>query len=365
MMSKAKELAVPSFYDAAHAKEWGYRPDLQKVFEEAIACRALENIKAASTAKVKIHVVGIDAQKDFCFPDGTLYVAGRSGTGAMDDSARFAEFIYRNAGVITDITMTMDTHFAFQIFFASFWVTEDGKPLTPHTLVAADDQGRLVNLDLAGNVLHVNVRPNPAMADWVCGDYTWLMKQAKFYIEELKRSGKYTLYLWPFHCILGSEGHALGGVMEEARMFHAFLRGTQSWTEVKGGNPLTENYSVYRPEVLARHDGKGALAQKNTAFIEKLMREDIVVFAGQAASHCVKSSIDDFLDEILAADPALAKKVYILEDCMSAVTVPDGKGGFAADFTPQAEAALEKFKKAGMHVVKSTTPIADWPDVTL
>ena len=39
-------------------------------------------------------------------------------------------------------------------------------------------------------------------------------------------------------------------------MFHSFARGAQSWVEVKGGNPLTENYSVLRPEVLMRHDGQ-------------------------------------------------------------------------------------------------------------
>lgn len=148
-------------------------------------------------------------------------------------------------------------------------------------------------------------------------------------------------------------------------MYFSFLRGAQSHCEVKGGNPLTENYSVLQPEVLGRWDGKGALAQKNTAFIERLMAEDIVVFAGQAASHCVKSSVEDFVREIASVDAALARKVYVLEDCMSAVTVPDGKGGFAADFTPQAEAALAAYRKAGMHVVRSTTPIADWPGVTL
>jgi nicotinamidase-related amidase len=85
-----------------------------------------------------------------------------------------------------------------------------------------------------------------------------------------------------------------------------------------------------------------------------------VVVAGQAASHCVKSSIDDLLGEILAQDPALARKVYVLVDCMSAVTVPDGRGGFAADFTPQAEEALRRFADAGMHLVRSTEPIESW-----
>jgi len=90
-----------------------------------------------------------------------------------------------------------------------------------------------------------------------------------------------------------------------------------------------------------------------------------VIIAGQAASHCVKSTIDDLLDEIAAQDPALAKKVYLMTDCMSSVTVPDGKGGFVADFTAQADAALQKFAAAGMHLVKSTDPITTWPGVKL
>ena len=89
-------------------------------------------------------------------------------------------------------------------------------------------------------------------------------------------------------------------------------------------------------------------------------QRDAVVIAGQAASHCVKSTIDDLLSEIAAQDANLAKKVYLVTDCMSAVTVPDGKGGLAADFTAQADAALQKFADAGMHLVKSTDPITSW-----
>jgi nicotinamidase-related amidase len=181
----------------------------------------------------------------------------------------------------------------------------------------------------------------------------------RHYTAELERAGKYKLYLWPPHCILGSDGHALAGVIHEARMFHSYVRSAQSWVEIKGGNPLTENYSVLRPEVLTRHDG-GALAERNAVFLETLLAADAVIVAGQAASHCVKSSIEDLLAGIAARDPALAKKVYVLTDCMSSVTVPDGKGGFAVDFTHAAEAALERFAAAGMHLVKSTDPLVRW-----
>jgi nicotinamidase-related amidase len=348
-MSTRKPLPLPPFWNPKNAERHDYAPDQQQLFSEASEWRRAHGLKPSSTDKANVHLLLIDVQKDFCFPRGSLYVAGRSGRGALDDNRRTSEFIYRNLEAITNITTTMDTHFAFQIFFPSFWVGKDDRPLSPHREIAV------------GDIDSGEARPNPAIASWLCGgNYPWLLKQVRFYCEELERSGKYKLYLWPPHCILGSEGHALAGVLHEARMFHAFTRSAQSWVEVKGGNPLSENYSVLRPEVLMRHDGQ-PLAQRNTAFVKTLLTADAVIIAGQAASHCVKSSIDDLLEEIAAHDPALVRKVYILADCMSAVTVPDGKGGFIADFTEPAQAALDRFANAGMHVVKSTDPLESWP----
>jgi nicotinamidase-related amidase len=346
-------LPNPAHYDPAHAASWSYRPDDTSVAAAAAAWRAAHGIRPAAADEHRIHLLLIDVQKDFCFPEGSLYVAGRSGTGAVDDSRRIAELIYRNLGAITDITTTMDTHFAYQIFFPAFWVDAADQPLTPHRVITSDD--------LASGV----VRPNPAIARWLCsGNYAWLTRQVQYYCRQLEAAGKYQLYLWPPHCLLGSDGHALAGVVHEARMFHAYARSAQSYVEVKGGNPLTENYSVLRPEVLTRFDGQ-PLAQRNTQFIKTLLAADAVVIAGQAASHCVKSSIDDLLDEIVASDPALARKVYLVTDCMSAVTVPDGAGGLAADFTPQAEAALQRFADAGMNLVRSIDPIAGWPGIRI
>ncbi len=344
---------LPDFYRPARAAEWAYRPDAAQLHAAATAWRAQHAIKPAAADETRVHVLLIDVQKDFCFPEGSLYVAGRSGIGAIDDSRRITEFIYRNLGVLTDVTTTLDTHLAYQIFFPSFWLDAGDRPLAPFRTITSDQ------------IAAGEVRPNPAMAKWLCGgNYTWLCKQVLYYCKELERAGKYQLYLWPPHCLLGSDGHALAGVIHEARMFHAFARTAQSNVEVKGGNPLTENYSVLRPEVLSRFDG-APLAQRNTQFVHTLLAADAVVIAGQAASHCVKSTIDDLLGEIAAQDPALASKVYLMTDCMSAVTVPDGKGGFAADFTPEADRALQKFADAGMHLVKSTDPIASWPGLRL
>ena len=345
----SKPLPIPQFFDGKRAAEYGYRPDAASLATSAADWRAQHAIRPGAADETRVHLLLIDVQKDFCFPDGTLYVAGRSGTGAIDDSRRIAEFVYRNLGQLTDVTTTMDTHLAYQIFFPSFWLDRDDKPLTAHRVVTAEQ------------IAAGEARPNPAMAKWLCnGNYAWLCKQVLHYAKELERAGKYQLYLWPPHCLLGSDGHALVGIIHEARLFHSFARGAQSNVEVKGGNPLTENYSVLRPEVLSRFDG-GPLAQRNTQFLQTLLAADAVVIAGQAASHCVKSTIDDLLSEIVAVDPALAKKVYLVTDCMSAVTVPDGKGGYVVDFTDAATAALQRFADAGMNLVTSTDPIAAWP----
>jgi nicotinamidase-related amidase len=350
-MTSPKPLPLPDFYDPSNAERYEYAPDQGALFGAASEWKRTHDLKAAAADARNVHLLLIDVQKDFCHPEGSLYVGGRSGTGAIEDNQRLAEFLYRNLDVITHVSTTMDTHFAFQIFSPSFWLDRDDRPLEPFREITT------AQID-AGDV-----KPNPAVAGWLCGgNYPWLMKQVRYYCAELERAGKYTLYLWPPHCLLGSPGHALSGVIHEARLFHAYARGMQGWVEVKGGNALTENYSVLRPEVLTRFDGQ-PLDQRNTSFLETLLEADAVLIAGQAASHCVKSSIDDLLDEILAQDPKLASKVYVLRDCMSSVTVPDGKGGFLADFTPEAEAALDRFANAGMHVVRSTDPIASWLDL--
>lgn len=334
---------LPPFYDARNIK-WGYRPNLDKVYAEAHAWIKLQNVRPAATDSKVVHVLPIDMQGDFSFPEGTLPVLGRSGRGAMDDSRRFVEWLYANVGTISKITPTMDTHMPYQIFFQPFWEKADGSMVEANTMISVAD------LD-AGKY-----RVSPRAAAALNIDYMWLCTYARHYCQELEKTGKYTLFIWPFHCMLGSLGHALVGVVEEVCMFHAFLRGVEFKPEIKGGNPFTENYSVLSPEVRSSHDQKWKV-QKNVGFIKTLLEADRVVIAGQASSHCVKSTIDDLLTEIVAKDPALARKVYILRDCMSAVVIPG-----VLDFTDAAEEAFSKFAAAGMHIVESTTPMDQWPE---
>src|SRR3954452_8193330 len=122
-------LPLPPWFEPRNAASWSYAPDQQKLFTAAAAFAREHALKPAASDETRVHLLLIDVQKDFCFPEGTLYVAGRSGTGAVDDSRRIAEFVYRNLGSLTDITTTLDTHLAYQIFFPSFWLDKSDQAL--------------------------------------------------------------------------------------------------------------------------------------------------------------------------------------------------------------------------------------------
>ncbi len=342
---------IPAHYDPRRAWEFGFRPDPQSLFEAATIHRRENHVLPAASDARRNHLVLIDLQRDFCFPEGTLFVGGRSGQGALEDNHRIARFIYQNLAHISEITCTLDSHLPFQIFFAPFWVDRSGLPLAPHRTLSADE------------IRAGDARPNPDLVAAVgAPDLDWLTRQVLFYCESLAGAGKYVLYLWPPHVLVGGDGHALAGVIQEARLFHAYARGARNGVEIKGMHALTENYSVFSPEVLLTHDG-ASLASRNGALIESLLGEDRLIIAGQASSHCVKSSIDDLLAAIVEKDAALARRVYIIEDAMSAVAVPDPSkpGSFLVDFTEAAENALGRYQEAGMHVVRTTSPVSEWP----
>ena len=336
-------LPIPNFFDPQRVGEV-WRVPYQERAQQAQSWANQQGIQPAAKDQMRVCLMAIDVQNTFCIPEFELFVGGPSGMGAVEDNRRLCEFIYRNLGTITEIAPTMDTHTAMQIFHADFWLNDRGESPGPLTMIslAEVEQGAW--------------KVNPAMA-YSLGNYMALQNFARHYVQRLSQEGKYPLTIWPYHSMLGGIGHALVAAVEEACFFHNLARHSQTNFEIKGGNPLTENYSVLRPEVL--DDPKGRpIAQKNTRFIQKLLDFDAVIIAGQAKSHCVAWTIDDLLTEIQAHDPNLAQKIYLLEDCSSPVVVPG-----VVDFTEQANEAFLRFQQAGMHLVRSTDAIADWPGI--
>ena len=341
-MTTLTQLPIPSFFKTDRVSAI-WRVPYQERAEQAKLWAKQHQIAPAAKDNTRICLMAIDVQNTFCIPDHELFVGGRSGMGAVEDNQRLCEFIYRNLGVITEIAPTMDTHTTMQIFHPAFWINDGGEAPAPMTMITHDDVKQGV------------WKVNPGIAYSIGnGNYMALQSYALHYTQQLSERSKYPLTIWPYHSMLGGIGHALVSAVEEACFFHNMARNSQTRFEIKGGNPLTENYSVLSPEVLDDAGGR-PIAQKNTRFIEKLLNFDAIIIAGQAKSHCVAWTIDDLLLEIQAQDPSLAQKVYLLEDCTSPVVVPG-----VVDFTDEANTAFQRYSDAGMHLVSSTQAITNW-----
>lgn len=337
------QLPIPPHFEVQKVGEV-WRVAYQKIAISARAWKEKYQIQPASTDKTRICLLLVDVQNTFCIPDFELFVGGKSGNGAVEDNVKLCEFIYRNLGLITNIIPTMDTHKAMQIFHPMFWINEAGEHPTPAAINITPD-------DIIKGIWKVN----PAVAYSVTNNNEELLtKQVYNYVQELTKNGKYPLTIWPYHSMLGGIGHALVSAIEEAIFFHCLTRNSQTQFEIKGDNPLTENYSVLRPEVLEGFD-KNPIAQKNTCLIKQLLEFDAIIIAGQAKSHCVAWTIEDLLNEIQQVDINLAQKIYLLEDCTSPVVIPG-----LVDYTETADAAFTKFAASGMHLVKSSEPISQW-----
>ena len=308
-------------------------------------------LQPATADTTRIGLLAIDVQNTFCLPEFELFVGGRSGTGAIDDTARLCRFIYQHLDRLTEIIPTLDTHTAYQVFHPAFWRDRDGNPPAAMTTISLED------IDTDRWQINPSVVAIIAARAGIDGDRNAYARQyARHYVRQLTDAGKLPLTIWPYHSMLGGVGHALVPTFEEACFFHTIARSSQTRFELKGNNPLTENYSVLRPEVLT--DARGLeIARKNEAAIEHLLEFDALIIAGQAKSHCVAWSIRDLLTEIQARDPELARRVYLLDDCMSPVVVPD-----VVDFTDSTEAVFAKFAVAGMHRVTTAMPIDTWPE---
>jgi nicotinamidase-related amidase len=326
---------LPEFFNPSRVGEI-WKVDYATRAEDARNYALQHDLKPAAASKEKISLLLIDVQNTFCLPGFELFVGGRSGNGAVDDNVRLCDFIYRNLGTLTHITATMDTHTAHQIFHPIFFVDQDGNHPTPYTDIHL--------MDLTSNKWIFN----PALAPNFNIAPEYGQQMMIHYAEALEKKGKYALTIWPYHAMLGGIGHALVPAVEEALFFHSIARLIPTDFEIKGDKPFTENYSVIGPEVLTGPMDE-TLGVRNIRFLQQLQEVDKLYIAGQAKSHCMAWTISDLLEDINVIEPELAKKVYLLEDCSSAVVVPG-----VVDHTDAANEAYARFAKAGMKIIKST-----------
>jgi nicotinamidase/pyrazinamidase len=270
----------------------------------------------------------IDPQKDF-MPERIKVVddkevtipAGALGvTGADEDMKRLAGFIASNKKTIDTIIITLDSHHTVHVAHPIWWVDENGNAPDPFTPITKEDV----------------LSDNPV---WKCREPEF-QNITEYYISQLAEKG-ITHMVWPPHCIIGSDGHAV-----EDTLFEAILDWEKDFKVAeyvnKGTSLFTEHFGAFEAVVpIAGYDE----TTFNDELLDILGRHDRVVVAGEASSHCVAQTLIQMLEKM---DEENIRKIIYLEDACSPVT---GCEGMEQDF-------LGKLKEAGVTVATTTEDLA-------
>ena len=264
-----------------------------------------------------VHLTIIDPQVDFCDPDkGSLYVKG-----AEEDMQRLSKLIDKIGQKIKKIHVTLDCHHSIDVAHPCFWVDSKGANPAPFTIITADD---------VKNGKWIPVFPK----------YRERMVQ---YVEGLESSGRYPLCVWPPHCLIGSEGNNVMPVLFDSLIKWEKNRMDNVDYVTKGSNPLTEHYSAVKAEI---PDPQDTTTQLNTKLIQTLMDSDKILIAGEAGSHCVRSTVEDIVKSF--NDDSYVKKMVLIEDAISPVQSP------VVDFPAIQSQFITNMKMKGMQTTKTT-----------
>ena len=307
-------MKFPQFYNPERVGQL-FIPNTAQAVDAGVSA----DISPSSEDKVRIALLLIDVQVDFVHEDGALSVPG-----AVADTRRTVEWIYRHVNHITTIAASLDSHIPLQIFFPTWWVDENGNHPAPFTPISVQD------------VQSGKWRP--------LYEENW----SREYVERLEEQAKKLLMIWPYHTLIGTPGHALTPALYEAIAFHAAARRAQPQFLIKGTLPQTEHYSILEPEVKVEGNPMGEL---NVEFFNMLKSHNAIYIAGQAKSHCVLETVASLVRH-LGEDSDMLSRIHLLTDCMSSVAHPE------IDFDAIANATFARFAEHGVQLVTSADPIA-------
>lgn len=256
-----------------------------------------------------LRILIIDPQNDFCDPKGALYVPG-----AEKDMERLSAMIRRLKDRINDIHVTLDTHHFVDVAHPIYWMDSNGNHPEPFTtIITAEDVQN-------GKWRTTNPQLQPRALD---------------YVQALKANNRYSLVVWPYHCLIGSWGY---GVYPE--LFDALLDWEKDFCMVdyvtKGSNVYTEHYSAVQADVPDSQDPGTML---NTRLIQTLEDADLIALSGEALNFCVANTVLDIAENFGSES---IKKLVLLEDATSPVP--------GSDFEPLTENFLKEMKRRGMKV---------------
>ncbi|HKX73592.1 MAG TPA: hypothetical protein VJM32_06235 [Candidatus Saccharimonadales bacterium] len=283
-----------------------------------------------------VQLLIIDPQNDFMDYDTSALAV----PGAGDDMLRTAALVRRLGSRLDDIHVTLDSHHLVDVGHPTMWVGNDGKtPPSPFTAILSDDiRSRIWTPRFA------DAKP-PAL------DGETVRQYMIRYASTLEEQGNHLLMVWTIHCLIGSTGHAVQKDLADALNWWAGENFANINFVTKGTNPWTEHYGALQAEVPMASDPSSGL---NTRLLEVLETADRVVVAGEAWTHCVKTSVTQIVENI---DPKLVRKLWLLTDCMSGIpaAVP---GDPKLDFPLATAAWQEEMVAKGINLTTSTEFLA-------
>lgn len=252
----------------------------------------------------------IDFQNDFTKKEGALYV-----DGGEAHAKKTLDFYGQNSKDIGEIFVSLDTHKRKHISHPMWWsvIDEDGNkhPIKEFTPILYDDA-------VSGKVV-ANINPESSLR----------------YLKKLEEKG-ITHFIWPYHCIVGSEGAKLYNDIGYLLDIYAEAYPDRKINYIhKGLNEDTEMFGIFASEVDVTEQAFTNKSSFNMELFAALMRFDKVYVAGEAKSHCVLRSVQQMVE----FDPECAQHIHVLGDCM----------GDVAGFNSKED--WDKLKSLGVQVI--------------
>ncbi len=275
--------------------------------------------KGAKTHKKKSIVLFIcDPQCDY-LADGSIPIPN-----ARTDSARLGDMINAHHADIHEIFVSLNSRHKTHISNPISWVNLDGS--TPQPFIT------ILKSDVEKGIYRARMPT--------------LQESFLEYVTSLELAEREPLILWPDHCLVGTEGHAVIPQVNEALQDWA---GRNMYTVeyiLKASSCATEMYSAISAEVPQASDPSTSL---DTGIVERLMSADRVLICGISLSHAVKHTVKDLLK---LWKENLRSNIYLVKDCCS--TLP-GFEGKADDF-------IREMLQSGVTVVNASDAFA-WPEL--
>lgn len=257
---------------------------------------------------MKIHLLIIDPQYDFCNPNGALFVPG-----SVEDMNRLSSLILSLKEKITKIHVSLDNHHCCDIAHPIWFVDSNGNHPEPFTQIKAKDleNGVFTTTDLTA------------------------YNRTLLYLNILESEKKHTHTIWPYHCLIGSKGASIVDSVRTSLFAWERDCGTINFI-IKGTNRWTEHYSAIKAEQYIKEDKSTDI---NLNLIELLESADKILIAGEAGSHCVANTCLDLSNKFI--NKKSTEKMIWLEDTISSVS---GFENLQLDI-------LDKLKARGMSVL--------------